>query len=302
MAAIYFFNLGSNYMKVDICEKCCLCYGSSRALNTSINENTAHNAVVYKELLHNKRVMETLEKHGIKQKDNLQEFTPSDHVIIRAHGEPKSTFKFLKDNGIPYTDCTCPNVKAINKLVELKDSEGYKIIIVGNYGYHSKKMHPEVYATSHWCNDPILIEDISEVSKIDLSFGKYFLVVQTTFSRDKAEKIIKEIETLMAKNNLEFRCLNTTCRSQIDINEASAKLARRVDKMIVVGGSNSSNTRELFNNVSSITTSYLVEGLSEVKLLVNDGKLSPLDYIGLTGGASTMIEELNEIKDYLEKI
>lgn len=289
-------------MKVEICEKCCLCYGSSRALNTSIETSKSHNTKVYKELLHNKRVMDTLDQHGIKQENNIENFTPSDHVIIRAHGEPKSTFKYLDDKGIPYTDCTCPNVKAINKLVELKDSDGYKIIIVGNYGLHSEKMHPEVYATSHWCHDPILIEDISEVNKINLCYDRYFLVVQTTFSRDKAEKIITAIENLMAKNKLEFKFLNTTCRSQIDINEASAKLARKVDKMIVVGGSNSSNTRELFNNVSSLTTAYLVEGLAEVKVLVKDGKLASNDHIGLTGGASTMIEELYEIKDYLEKI
>lgn len=289
-------------MKVEICEKCCLCHGSSRALNISIETSKSHNTKVYKELLHNKRIMDTLDQHGIKQENNIDNFTPSDHVIIRAHGEPKSTFKYLDDKGIPYTDCTCPNVKSINKLVELKDNEGYKIIIVGNYGLRSKKMHPEVYATSHWCHDPILIEDISEINKINLSFDKYFLVVQTTFSIDKAEKIITSIENLMTKNNLEFKCLNTTCKSQIDINEASAKLARKVDKMIVVGGSNSSNTRELFNNVSSLTTAYLVEGLVEVKLLVKDGKLAPNDHIGLTGGASTMIEELYEIKNYLEKI
>lgn len=289
-------------MKVDISEKCCLCYGSSRALNIAIDTSKTKNAVVYKELLHNKHIMETLEKHGIKQKDDLHEFTPADYVIIRAHGEPKSTFEYLEQNNIPYADCTCPNVKAINKLVELKDNDGFKIIIVGNYGFKSKKMHPEVYATSHWCNDPILIEDISEVTNIDFSFDKYFLVVQTTFSSTKAEEIIAKLKSLMEAKHKEFKYLNTTCRAQIDINEASAELARNVDKMIVVGGSNSSNTRLLYNNVSAITTAYLVEGLNEVKKLVENGDIKDTDHIGLTGGASTMIKELYEIKSFLESL
>lgn len=289
-------------MKVDICDKCCLCYGSSRALNMAIDISRTQNAVIYKELLHNKHVMSTLAKHGINQKDDIQSFTPKDHVIIRAHGEPKSTFEYLEQNGIPYTDCTCPNVKSINKLVELKDNEGYKIIIIGNYGLFSKKMHPEVFATSHWCNDPILIEDIREVDNINLSFDKYFLVVQTTFSQTKAEEIIAKIKSLMEVNGKEFRSLNTTCRAQININEASVKLARNVDKMIVVGGSNSSNTRLLYNNVSTITTAFHVEGLDDVIKLVENGSLQSNDHIGLTGGASTMMEELYEIKEYLEKL
>lgn len=102
-------------MKVEICEKCCLCHGSSRALNTSIETSKSHNTKVYKELLHNKRVMNTLDQHGIKQENNIDNFTPSDHVIIRANGEPKSTFKYLDDKGITYTN---PNffAKCFNNL------------------------------------------------------------------------------------------------------------------------------------------------------------------------------------------
>ena len=106
----------------------------------------------------------------------------------------------------------------------------------------------------------------------------------------------------MEAKHTEFKYLNTTCRAQIDINEASAELARNVDKMIVVGGSNSSNTRLLYNNVSAITTAYLVEGLNEVKKLVENGDIKDTDHIGLTGGASTMMEELYEIKSFLESL
>lgn len=106
----------------------------------------------------------------------------------------------------------------------------------------------------------------------------------------------------MESNGKEFKFLNTTCRAQININEASVKLARNVDKMIVVGGSNSSNTRLLYNNVSTITTAFHVESLDDVIKLVENGRLQLGDHIGLTGGASTMMEELYEIKEYLERL
>ena len=77
-------------------------------------------------------------------------------------------------------------------------------------------------------------------------------------------------------------------------------MAKDVDCVIVVGGKNSSNTKELFNNISGKTKGFLVEGLEDVKDLVQQGELEHFEKIGLTGGASTGREELEERKNYLE--
>ena len=288
----------SNKTNVQICDTCCLCYGAKRALEGAINaKKQGKNVVLFKEILHNKRAVQTLTSLGILVKDNLSEFSTNDYVILRAHGEGKDTYKYLQENNISYLDLTCPNVLNINKLVEKMDNLGYKIILVGKYGYKTGKMHPEVLGTSKWCNNPIFIEDLEEVLSIPLDYDKYFLVVQTTFNQTKALKIIDVVKNRLKDKVFEYK--NTTCSAQRLINEKSQLLAQKVDKMIVVGGKNSSNSKELFNNLQTIVTTYFAEDLSEVKALVKENKLVCGDKIGLTGGASTLIDELQEIKDYL---
>ena len=286
---------------VEISKVCCLCYGASRALDNTINAcRTNKNVTLFKQLLHNKRTVENLTKLGVVQKDNLEDLNKNDFVILRAHGEPISTYKYLDKNEIKYLDCTCPNVLAINKLVQIKSKQGYKIILVGKYGYKTHIMHPEVCGTAGWCNDaPIFIEEIEEVDSLNMNFDKYFLVVQTTFARDKALKIIEKIKVKMKESNKDFEYRDTTCNAQRLINEESKNLAKRVDYMIVIGGKNSSNTKELYNNVSNFTRAFFAENIDEVRDILSNNKIINGSKIGLTGGASTTKEELFEIRDFM---
>ncbi len=287
-------------MRVEISKTCCLCYGAKRALDNTIERAKNDNRVVLlKEILHNKRAVGILKDLGVRQVENVQDLKMGDVAVVRAHGEPRETFEYFDKHKIEYLDCTCPNVRAINMLVERKDSEGWKIIIVGKYGHKTGKMHPEVYGTSHYCSSPILIEDEEEIMDIDTSFPKYFLVVQTTFSSKKAKEYIAKIKEKIESAGKVFDYRDTTCNAQHKINSDSLELAKRVDEMIVVGGKNSSNSIELYKNLSQAVECFFVENIDEVEDLVQKGTLLKTDFIGLTGGASTVIEELEEIRDFL---
>ena len=287
---------------IEIAKVCGLCYGSNRAITETFKTiKEQNNVVLFKEILHNKTVKKHLEENGATTKDNLCDMTKDDFVIIRAHGEPKSTYDFLKSNGIKYLDCTCPNVMAINLLVEKKQTEGFKIILIGKYGFGGKPMHPEVMGTAGWCDSPIFVEDESEIENIDLSFDKYFLAVQTTFSKDKATLFIEKIKNKIEKANKVFEFKNTICNAQRNINEASVILSKDVDVMFVIGGKNSSNTKELFLNVSNYTKAYKIEDPDEVfEMDINE--LKSAKKIGITAGASTMQEDILKLKDNLNKI
>ena len=290
-------------MKVEIAKECCLCFGAKRAV--ALAEETllqGKKVVLFKQILHNKTTTGKLLSLGAVQKENLADMQQGETVIIRAHGEGKATFDYFKKNGIEYVDGTCPNVKAINLLVQRKNNEGYKIIILGKYGKGGKDMHPEVAGTAGWCNKPIFVEDEDDIKNISLEFPKYFLTVQTTFSCKKADEMIAKIKSYLEKNGKEFAFRNTTCNAQRRINESSAQLAKKVDAMIVVGGKNSSNTKELFNNLKMLKTCFLVENLNDVKELVKAGNFVNIQSIGLTGGASTVVEELEDIKAFLEEV
>lgn len=277
---------------------CCLCYGSKRALEkTKEILGKTQKVVLFKELLHNEKTTAELKKLGAVQKDDISEIKKGDVVIIRAHGEPKSTYEYFEGKGIEYVDCTCPNVMAINKLVEMKNAEGYKIIIVGKYGKGERPMHPEVAGTAGWCKDPIFIEDLNEVENLDLSFEKYYLVVQTTFSSALADEIIAKTKAVMETRGKAFDYKKTTCSAQQMINIKSVELAKQVDAMIVVGGKKSSNTKELFLNVSQYVKTYFAQNAEEVTAIKNE--FDKYEKIGLTGGASTCLEDLEEIKGVL---
>lgn len=288
-------------VKVIMSKVCGLCAGSKLAIdNTRECAKTKNNVVLFKEILHNKNVLSQLGKSGVKVKNSLDEMTKDDFVIVRAHGEPKSTFDYFDEHGIDYLDCTCPNVRAINRLVNEKDKEGYKIILIGKYGFGGKPMHPEVQGTAGWCTAPLFIEDESEIELLDMSFDKYFLVVQTTFSKDKALKFIELIKDKMQKHNKIFEYKNTICFAQKNINIESCKLAQDVDAMIVIGGKNSSNTKELYNSLKELKPSYHIEDGTDLLNLIHEGKLNNLKVIGLTAGASTMQEDIENIKNILE--
>ena len=290
-------------MRVEIAKECCLCFGAKRAVALA-EENLAQGkkVVLFKQILHNNTTTGKLLALGAVQKENLADMTKGETVIIRAHGEGKATFDYFKKQGIEYVDGTCPNVKAINMLVQKKNDEGYKIIILGKYGKDGKAMHPEVAGTAGWCDKPIFVEDDDDITKISLEFPKYFLTAQTTFSCQKADNLIAKIKDYLEKNGKEFDFRNTTCPAQRRINESSTQLAKEVDTMIVVGGKNSSNTKEIFNNLKEKINCFLVENLNDVNDLVNAGKFAYIQKIGLTGGASTVSEELEEIKEFLERV
>lgn len=288
--------------KVYISSICGLCSGATSAINkTKELLKSTNNVVLYKELLHNSTVIKNLENNGAIVKNNLKDIKKDEYVVIRGHGEAPETFEYLNKNEIKYLDCTCPNVKAIQLLVKEKDNIGYKIIIIGKHGNYKETMHPEVYATSKWCNNPIIIENEDDIKNIDLSYGKYYLVSQTTFNKDKASEYINIINKIMIKNNKIFECKNTICNAQKAINESSIKLANDVDIMIVIGGRNSSNSKELYKSLLKVKQTLFIEKPKDIIYFIRSNILDKNQKIGITAGASTMKEDILKLKEIIEK-
>ena len=137
---------------------CGTCKGSTKALkvvydifNKEKHKDNPKKIYIYKEILHNSKVIEEFTNLGIETIENLDVVNKNDIVIIRAHGEAKSTYDYLNSHNIEYYDATCPNVSKIHEKVLEKYSEGYEIIIMG------KKNHPEVIGTNGWCNNKAII-------------------------------------------------------------------------------------------------------------------------------------------------
>jgi len=290
---------------IRISKVCGLCAGCKFAIDTTLKElQNSKKVTLFKEIVHNKNVNSLLEDKGVVFKNDLNHLTSEEVVIIRAHGEPKATYDFFVENNINFVDCTCINVKKIHDEVENFSNNGYTIIIIGKYGKKSGVMHPEMIGTVGWCNTtPILIEDKEDLSKISNSLAqKFYLVCQTTFNMEKADQLINEINSICKAKNCEIVVNKSICLAQKQINVFSAELAKDCDLMIVVGGKNSSNTNELFNNVKCYTTAIFIENIYEFEAVLSENNITLTKdiKIGLTAGASTMKSELETLKILLE--
>jgi 4-hydroxy-3-methylbut-2-enyl diphosphate reductase len=288
---------------IRISQVCGLCAGCNFAINTAINElNNGNKVTIFKEIVHNNNVNNYLQSLGAKFEDDINNLTSDSIVIIRAHGEPPKTYEIFNNKGITFKDCTCHNVKAIHNLVNTYYNNGYLIVIIGKY---LKGIHPEVLGTMGWSdNTAILIENIDDVNKLnEVRNKKVYVVCQTTFNENKAGEIIEKIEIICDKNNCELEVNKSICKAQKVINEYSLNLAKESDIMIVVGGKKSSNSLELYNNVSRVCPSIFIEDIETYKqeLISKNLQINKSTRVGITAGASTMKDELSQLKKLIEE-
>jgi len=152
--------------------------------------------------------------------------------------------------------------------------EGYDIVIFGD------KNHPEIQGVMSYCvhERVYVILDPSELYNIKLK-ERIATVAQTT---RKINDYLKITEYLI-KNYKEVRVFNTICNATFDNQDAVRELAQRVDVMVIIGGKNSSNTKQLYNIAKEYSTAYLVESEEELKKEWFEGK----SHCGISAGAST---------------
>lgn len=269
------------------------CAGANKAIETAYKlkkENTNKNIYIYKEILHNPYIIKELEKDNIKCIDDLKILTKDDILIIRAHGEPKETYDYLEENNIEYYDATCTNVLKVHNIAIEKQKNGYKVIIVG------KKTHPEVIGTNGWINNEgIIIETKNDYKDLNKS-DKYFIVCQTTVSHKK----LQELLNYMNENNISYEVENTICNAQKLIQTSSIALAEQMDIMFVIGGKESSNTKELYNLCNEVAKTYYFSDIKDFFDFIKKEKYTLNTKIGFTGGASTPKEQIKEYANLLE--
>ncbi len=288
---------------IEIAKICGLCAGCKRAINVAEEELASGKKVtIFKEIVHNKNVNDSLIQKGAVFASSLEELKGSECVIIRAHGEPPETYEFLKANNLAFRDCTCPRVEAIHKQVESYANAGYFIIILGKF---HKALHPEVLGTLGYAkNRAVLVETLDDIERVEtLKNEKVYLVCQTTFNMKKADELIEIIQMVLEKNNSTLVVNKSICDAQKFINQSSSELAKTVDAMIVVGGKNSSNSLELFKNISILCPSIFIEDISSYKEAFEKSgiTLSKTMKIGITAGASTNRAELETLKTLIQK-
>ncbi len=262
-------------MEIKLASNYGFCFGVKRAIKIAEDYK---NSSTMGPLIHNQDEINRLQNDfNVGLYTNLEEVKDNDTVIIRTHGIPKNDLKNLRAQNAKIINATCPFVTTPQQIVKKMSKEGYSILIFGDLD------HPEVKGVQSYAedqNDVHIILEPSDIDKLNFKNNKIATVAQTT---KKKETYLEIVNALILKNK-EVRVFNTICDATFENQDAARELSKEVDVMIVIGGKNSSNTKQLHSIcLENCTDSYLIENESEL----NTSWFLNKNLCGITAGAST---------------
>ena len=217
-------------------------------------------------------------------------------VLLRAHGEPPSTYLTAHKNGITLIDATCPVVLKLQQRIhrqyqELDPATG-QIVIFGQKG------HAEVLGlVGQTDGTAIVIESADEIDRIDFS-KDIFLYSQTTKSASSYNQLIEKIGEKVPADRT-FIHNNTVCGQVSHRRENIREFASRHDVILFVSGRKSSNGKVLFNECLNVNPkSYMIESKEDIDFKILEGAES----VGICGATSTPKWLMEECRDYILKL
>ena len=273
-------------MQVKLASSYGFCFGVKRAIKIAQEHK---NSSTMGPLIHNQKEINRLkEDFNVGLYQDISEVKEDETVIIRTHGIPKDDLATLKQNNTNVINATCPFVTTPQQIVKRMSEEKYSIVIFGDID------HPEVQGVKSYGNDVHVVSNKAELEQIKFKFDKIAAVAQTTKQKEKYLDIVN----ILILRYKEVRVFNTICDATFENQAATRELSEQVDIMIVIGGKNSSNTKQLFDISTENCISYLIEDENELEnIWFQDKKLC-----GVTAGASTPDWIIQKVIDKIEKI
>lgn len=268
-------------MKIEIDEGSGFCFGVTTAIKKA-EEELATGSELYclGDIVHNGMECERLHNMGLKTINHDEFATLHDKkVLLRAHGEPPSTYLEAQANGIEIIDATCPVVLQLQRRIKRQYDANpeAQIVIFGKNG------HAEVLGlVGQTDQKAIVIEHADEACRLDFSRDIY-LYSQTTKSLDEFHAIIDYIQAHISPEAT-FKSFDTICRQVANRMPNICSFATKHDLILFVSGRKSSNGKVLFNACKAKNPhTYLIEGPEEI----NPAWLSGAESIGICGATST---------------
>jgi len=265
------------------------CFGVKKAVElTEAAAETGKPVYNLGQVVHNPKISERLAARGVTVIKDPSEAT-SGMVVIRAHGVPPEMRAKIEAQGLECIDATCSLVLRAQRFTKQLADEGYRVVILGT------PEHPEVIGLVGFAGENYIIVETKEEWERLPKMRKAGVVSQST----QPPWAFKELVAHVAEISQETKIFNTVCPVTVKRQQAATELAGETDTIVVVGGKNSANTRELVNLARMQgRTAYHIEHASELL----PEWLSGQERIGLIGGCSTPMETLLEVKERAEAL
>lgn len=269
-------------MIVEIDKKSGFCFGVLNAIGKA-EESLKSEDMLYSlgHIVHNELEVKRLQEMGLKTINHNEFFQLKDcKVLIRAHGEPPSTYEYARLNNITLIDATCPVVlklqQRVKKASEAMNELDGQVVIFGHQG------HAEVSGLVGQTDEKaILIENPDDYQQIDL-LRPLVVFSQTTKSVDDFKRLNENIKNHAQTNSVEFH--DTICRQVSNRVPHLQDFASRFELIIFVGGHHSSNAHVLFDVCKKQNErSYFVSSADDLQA----NWFSGVSTVGVCGATST---------------
>ena len=280
-------------IEIEIDKSSGFCFGVVNAIESAERELEKDESLYsLGDLVHNNLEMKRLKNSGLKTINHEELATLKNKtVLLRAHGEPPSTYLIACQNNIKILDATCPVVLHLQKRIkdcyeEIKNTD-IQLVIYG------KKGHAEVNGlVGQTDSTAIVIEKTEDLERLDFQRG-IVLFSQTTKPLDGFGEIVEILKSRMA-DGVQFRYFDTICRQVANRLPKIKEFAAAHDRIYFVAGEKSSNGKMLFEECKKTNPNTIfISGSSEIK----DPLPRNVQKVGVCGATSTpkwLMEEVAE--------
>jgi 4-hydroxy-3-methylbut-2-enyl diphosphate reductase len=243
-------------------------------------------------VVHNQQVLQKLAEIGVKVVNDIDDIQ-GDTVVTSSHGVSPDLEEKIRARHNEIISTTCPNVHRAQLAAKKLAESNFFVIVYGDTD------HPEVKGILGRAKAKgIATTDERIVAAIDPLPRRIGILSQTTQVPAHFREFVKKIIDLALTKNSEIHAIDTICHDLRERQAAALELARRADLMLVVGGHSSANTNRIAELCSQVTETHLIETAADIRSEWLKGK----KHIGVTSGASTAEDTVDEVMKRLKEI
>jgi 4-hydroxy-3-methylbut-2-enyl diphosphate reductase len=277
-------------MNVLLAESLGMCFGVRDAIHHALSAPRPMELTILGELVHNTEVLRRLREAGVRSVASLDSPVETPRVMITAHGAAHRVVNDLRARGLQVEEATCPLVAHAHRSLQRLVAQGYFPVVIGS------PRHVEVRGLVGDLDEYEIIAGEAEITRL-ASHPRLGVVSQTTQPIDFVLRMVDQIRA--AFPHAEVRFIDTVCQPTKERQKAARRLASRCPVVIVIGGRNSNNTRQLVHTCEAEgARAYQVETAADLR----PEWLAGVDTVGLTAGTSTPDEVIEAVHCALQRL
>lgn len=273
-------------MKIMRAEYLGMCFGVRDAITLALEQARSGPLTILGELVHNETVLNELRLRGIQLVSKPEE-VQTKAVLITAHGTSNGVIRQAQARGLNVSEATCPLVHVAHRALRELVRQGYYPVVIG------VRQHVEVRGMTGDLEtfDVVLSEADVAVMQEHSRIG---IVAQTTQPQERVRELVEQIRRRFPLSDVRF--VDTVCQPTKQRQNAAVKLAREADVVVVIGGANSNNTRELVQTCRRwCERVYHVQSAADLR----SGWFDEAQTVGITAGTSTPDAVIQGVEEWL---